>query len=159
MRTICRLLEWKPPFAAGVPLWTSCMKGVSFSSAHCLMSVCLISLSLKCFTVSIYENRPLNVHRDDCTLTRKAESWPLRRPAVFPKAFLLFLCNSLQEEKSRPPDNWLITGVGCEAGGPERGRAVKCCSNSWLKRGNGRYNTSSIDTHWVGARLNRSVED
>lgn len=49
-----------------------------------------------------------------------------------------------------------LGGVGCEAGGRERGRAVKCYRNSWLKRGNGRYWTSSIDTDRVGARLNRS---
>lgn len=62
-----------------------------------------------------------------------------------------------EEEESRPPADWLMLGgVGWQAGGRERGRAVKCYRNSWLKRGNGRYRTSSIDTDRVGARLNCS---
>lgn len=131
------------------------MKGVSFSSndSLCLLMFgCLFSLSLKCcLTVPIYDNRPLNVYRNNCTVTRRAESWSLLEPV-----FSLF-SDSLQEEEeeSRPPGDWLtLGGVGCEAGGRERGRAVKCYRNSWLKRGNGRYITSSIDTDRVRARLN-----
>ncbi len=121
---------------------------------------CLFSLSLKCcLTVPIYDNRPLNVYRNNCTVTRRAESWSLLQPvAFFSSLFFLSLSDSLQEEEeSRPPADWLtLGGVGCEAGGRERGRAVKCYRNSWLKRGNGRYRTSSIDTDRVGARLNCS---
>lgn len=74
---------------------------------------------------------------------------------LFLKPSFYFSSDSLQEEESWPPADWLrLGGVGCVAGGRERGRAVKCYRNSWLKRGNGRYITSSIDTDRVGARLN-----
>lgn len=60
----------------------------------------------------------------------------------------------LQEgEESRSAVHWLtLGGVGCRAGGRERGRTVKCYRNSWLKRGNGRYRTSSIDTDLSGGK-------
>lgn len=163
---MCSLLEWTPPFAAGVPLWAAHMKGVSFScnDSLCLhMFGCLFSLSLKCcLIVPIYDNRPLNVYRNNCTVTRRAESRSLLQSVAFvffPQA-PPFLFNSLQEEEeeeSRPPAPWLTLGWrGLWAGGREQGRAVKCYRNSWLKRGNGRYITSSIDTDRVGARLNCS---
>lgn len=44
-----------------------------------------------------------------------------------------FFSDALQEEEEsrRPPANWLMLGgVGREAGGRERGRAVKCYRNS-----------------------------
>lgn len=51
-----------------------------------------------------------------------------------PAFFFVFsaLPDSLQEEEeSRPPVDWLtLGGVGCEAGGRERGRPVKCYRNS-----------------------------
>lgn len=83
------------PFTGGVPLWTAHMKGVSFSitdSHRLLMFGCLFSLSLKCcLTVPIYDNRPLNVYRNNCTVTRRAESWSLRQPVAFSQAFFFSL--------------------------------------------------------------------
>lgn len=117
---MCSLLEWTPPFAAGVPLWAAHMKGVSFScnDSLCLrMFGCLFSLSLKCcLIVPIYDNRPLNVYRNNCTVTRRAESRSLLQSVAFvffPQA-PPFLFNSLQEEEeeeeSRPPAPWLTLG-------------------------------------------------
>lgn len=129
------------------------MKGVSLSYND---SFRLFSLSLKCcLTVSIYDNRPLSAYRNNSTVTRRAESWSLLQPVTFffshppPKS-----SDCLQEgEESRSAVHWLtLGGVGCRAGGRERGRTVKCYRNSWLKRGNGRYRTSSIDTDLSGGK-------
>lgn len=112
------------------------MKGVSFrinDSLRLFMFGCLFSLSLKCcLSVPIYDNRPLNVYRNNCTVTRRAESRSLRQPVAFSQAFFFSFFNSLQEEEeSRPPADWLtLGGVGCKAGGRERGKAVKCYRNS-----------------------------
>lgn len=78
---------------------------------------CLFSLSLKCcLIVPIYDNRPLNVYRNNCTVTRRAESRSLLQSVAFvffPQA-PPFLFNSLQEEEeeeeSRPPAPWLTLG-------------------------------------------------
>lgn len=57
-----------------------------------LMFGCLFSLSLKCcLTVPIYDNRPLSVHRNNCTVTRRAESRSLLQPVAFYQALLLLL--------------------------------------------------------------------
>lgn len=52
--------------------------------------------------------------------------------SFFSGLFLSLSTNSLQEEEeSRPPVDWLtLGGVGCEAGGLERGRPVRCYRNS-----------------------------
>lgn len=53
---------------------------------------CLFSLSLKCcFTVPIYDNRPLNVYRNNGTVTRRAESQFLLQPVAFSQALLFDL--------------------------------------------------------------------
>lgn len=143
----------------------STLNGVSFSSSDSpfclLMFGCLFSLSLKrCLTVPIYDNRPLTVYRNNCTVTRRAESRSLLQHVAFSQAFFFFFStffsDYLQEQESRPPACWLTTAWRGLHGGREQGRAVKCYRNSWLKRGNGRYITSSIDTDRVGARLNCS---
>ena len=160
---ICSLKEWKPLFAAGVPLWTSYKKGVSFSGTD----------SPACSCLGVYSHFPWSVvslylfmitARSVCTETIVLLPEGLNHDPSFSLLLLIkpsfyFSSGSLQEEEeSWPPADWLrLGGVGCEAGGRERGRAVKCYRNSWQKRGNGRYITSSIDTDRVGARLNCSA--
>lgn len=162
---ICSLLEWKPAFAAGVPLWTSYIKGFRFSSNN----------SLACSCLGVYSHFPWSVvslylfmitARSMCTETMGQLLEELNHNSSFSllhflKPFFSISCDSLQEEEeSWPLADWLtLGGVGCESGGRERGRAVKCYRNSWLKRGNGRYITSSIDTDQVGARLNCGAAD
>lgn len=134
------------------------MKGVSFSCNDSLrlpVFGCLFSLSLKCcLTVPIYDNRLCT----ETIVTRRAESWSLLRSAAFSLVFFSFFLTLYKKKKSHGHllFGLALGGVGCAAGGRERGRTVKCYRNSWLKRGNGRYRTSSIDTDWVGARLNGS---
>lgn len=66
----------------------------------------LFSLSLKCcLTVPIYDNRLLSVYRNNCTVTRRAESRSLRQPVAFSQAF--FFLSLYKKEKSQ---GHLLTG-------------------------------------------------
>lgn len=151
-KSLCLLLEfpfthqtWKGSVSAAVtPFACSCLGVYS----HFPWSV----VSLYLFMITA---RSISIETIALLLEELNHSFGLE---LFLKPLISLSSDYLQEgEESRPPADWLaLGGVGCEAGGRERGRAVKCDRNSWLKRGNGRYRASSIDTDRVGARLNCS---
>lgn len=88
-------------------------------------------------------------------VTRRAESWSLLWSVASSQAFSQ---DSLQEEEeSRPPAVWFSVGRRGLWGWWSRAREdCQMLQKLMTKRGNGRYRTSSIDTDWVGARLNCS---
>lgn len=96
------------------PLWTSDMKGVQCSNSDSLcllMFGCLFSLSLKCcLIIPIYDNRLL--YRNNCTVTRRAESQSLLHALALSHAcsFPLFW----RFTRRVTATCWLANNVGCK---------------------------------------------
>lgn len=123
-----------------------------------------------CWCLGVYSHFPWSVslhlfmitacslYRNNCTVTRRAESLSLLQPIAPLFSCLFFLYKKTGVTATCGLVYTLVGGVGREVGGREQGRAVKCYRNSWLKRGNDRYATSSIDTEWVGVRLSQQQQ-